>query len=75
MVPSRPLGTALELLLLDPYDPPGLTAHALRGRTAEELYVAYLPDNWYLTYTVHPEGLPPLGGKFVRIRALLRREV
>ncbi|MDP8975694.1 MAG: hypothetical protein M3N28_04875 [Actinomycetota bacterium] len=69
------IADALELILEEPYDPPGLTVHRQRGRGDEEVYIAHLPDNWYLSYTVHPWGLPPLGGKFVRARALLRREI
>ena len=51
---------AFELLLEDPYDPPGLTVHPLRGRGALGVYIAHLPDDWYLTFTIHPDGLPPL---------------
>lgn len=62
---------ALELLLENPYDPPGLEAHRMRVRNREDMMVAYLPLDWYVTYTTHPNGLPPLGGKLVVIRALV----
>lgn len=63
---------AVEILLSDPFDPPGLIAHRMRGNNPDEKWVAYFPDDWYLTYTIHPDGLPPIGGKFVWVRSLVR---
>lgn len=84
---------AFEILLENPYDPPGLTVHPMRGgssrvsvdprdpvtrrrsprRDEETLYIAYFPDNWYVTFTIHPDGLPPISEKLIRIRAMVRQ--
>lgn len=66
---------ALARLLANPFactDPP---TYPLKGSAAEGRAgwrVAELPGGWTLTYSVHPEGLPPLGAPLVAIRALLR---
>jgi hypothetical protein len=66
--------TGLELLLEDPFDPPNLFAHRMRGQH-EELYVAHLPDHWFLTYIPRVMGTPPLVGNMVECRSFLRRVI
>ena len=66
---------ALARLITNPFgcaDPPTypLKGFAADGRPGWR--VAQLPGGWTLTYSVHAEGLPPLGGPLVVIRALVR---
>lgn len=60
----------IGLLLVDPYDPPGLIWYPLRGHTDRDLLVAELALGWYCTYKPCPGGIPPMGGHFVWIRSL-----
>ena len=65
----------IELLLENPYEPPGpVEVHVMRGRNPEGLYVAYLPDNWYLSYVPRPD-FPPIGREFIEVRALHQRVI
>lgn len=66
---------AIEVLLENPYDPSRLEVHAVRGSSNYEMRIAFLPDDWYLTYVPYPYGLPPLAGKLIVVRALVKRIV
>lgn len=66
---------ALELLLENPFDPPGLFVHPMRGRHDEDVYIAHLPDDWYLTYVPRVMGTPPLVGHMVECRAFVHMVV
>ncbi len=61
---------SLDLLLFDPYDPPGLFVFRFRGRYGEDLYVAELPYGWHATYRPCPNGIPPVGGRLVWIKSI-----
>jgi predicted alpha/beta-hydrolase family hydrolase len=66
---------ALAKLLEDPIAPDGLVVHALRGRLASkypDTYHVELAAGFILSYSVHPNGLPPLGGKLIFTRAFVR---
>lgn len=70
----RAVRDALSALLVDPFDPPGLTAYTFRGPPGgRERYVADLPFDWHVTYTPAPNGLPPVAMEpFVVLRSLDR---
>lgn len=66
---------ALARLLTNPFgrtDPPTypLKGFAADGRSGWRF--AQLPGGWTLTYSVHPDGLPPLGAPLVLVQALVR---
>ena len=65
---------AAALLLCDPYDPPGVDAHELKG-DGRGLWVAYLPNDWYITYQAFPQGLPPLAAPLIVIYAMNKLNV
>jgi hypothetical protein len=66
---------ALGQILENPLHPPGIVVHPLRGRPAREFpdrWIAKLLGGWVATYSVHPDGLPPLGGRLIALHALVR---
>lgn len=66
---------SLARLLTNPFgctDPPTYPLKGLAANGRSGWRVTQLPGGWTLTYSVHPEGLPPLSGPFVVIRALMR---
>lgn len=66
---------AIEELLDDPLNPvSGFPVYPLRGRASREsgMLVARLPSNYTLTFVLHPHGLPPLGGRYLTVYALVR---
>lgn len=66
---------SIALLLADPTETSQISTLPLRGRAARtypDRRLAKLPDNWILTYSVHPNGVPPLGGRLVVVHALIR---
>ena len=66
--------SALEELLRDPLNC-SIPVHPLRGQPADRdprVLNASLPGGWVLSFELFPYGLPPLGGKLVKVRAFVR---
>lgn len=72
----RVVKAAIDELLDDPQNPiSGIPVYPLRGRASRPepgLMVAKLPMGFTLTFTLHPHGMPPLGGRYLTIYALVR---
>lgn len=66
------IAVLVECILAEPYDPPGIEAHPLRGREDEGFLVAYLGEGWHLTYRPRQLRQPPLMGNHVEVHALVR---
>ena len=72
---QRRVRDALRRLLDNPSMPADLVTYPLRGRPARtypDRWIAKLPDGWTLTYSIHPDGLPPLGGRLLMAHAFVR---
>ncbi|HVB27669.1 MAG TPA: hypothetical protein VNE21_07140 [Mycobacteriales bacterium] len=72
---QRRVREALRRLLQNPRSPADIVTYPLRGRPARiypDRRIAKLPDGWVLTYSMHPDGLPPLGGPIVMAHAFIR---
>ena len=67
------LQSALGDFMLDPEAYPG-TRRAKRpiAGDGQDMHLVKLPNGWWLTCELHPDGMPPLGGPIVMARALLR---
>lgn len=73
----RTVRDGIELLLQNPFElAPPLRCHPLRAPRPNlpphEIWVAHLGDGWQITYMPKPAPGPPLMGKLVVARALVR---
>ena len=72
---QRQVRDALRRLLENPSMPADLVTYPLRGkpaRTYPDRWIAKLPGGWALTYSIHPDGLPPLGRRLLMVHAFVR---
>lgn len=66
---------AIQELLKDPMGPTNIAVRPLRGIPAHidpGVLLAQLPGGWTLSYEAYPEGLMPLAGPLIKVRAFVR---
>jgi hypothetical protein len=67
---------ALDRISAAPYDPLDVEVHRSKVPPDPrwERFVARLPHNWWLTYTV-AEDVPPIMATVIQYRSMLKREI